>query len=810
MGVALIAAMSMAAGRIPPGTRVRARGDDWTVLSSTPHDGCESVRLEGAGTANRGLTRTLLRPFDRVVQLQADARTRAVNRRRWNRSVAQALLSAHPFGSLHAAAGAAFDVLPYQLEPALAMLRHGRLRLLLADEVGLGKTVQAAIIINELAARLAELRALVIAPAGLREQWRAELLDRFHLASTRADTAWLMASERRLPRDVNPWSLPAIYVTSVDLVKRPEVLRALDHLTWDLVVVDEAHNATAGTARLGAVRALASRARRVLLLTATPPDSEPSDMAALCDAGRAATEAPITIFRRSRVDAGLTSRRKSVLLPIGLSRRERELHRELDRYTLLVWRAAGRRGDPRARLAAVILRKRALSSAGSLARTVWRRLELLAPGAVRREEQLLLPLRDEDPLADEPPDAAIGAAGLADAGFERECLERIRDLADRAATRESKLCALRRLLRRVREPVIVFTEYRDTLRLIAAGLPATRAPLLLHGGLTPRERDAVQRAFTSSGDLLLATDAASEGLNLHHRCRVVVHFELPWTLTRLEQRTGRVDRIGQSHRVHEIVLLAGHTAERLVLAPLVRRMRIAGSRGGRRWSAPGESAVAAAVLDGLELRVEASDPAAPSRTMELAAETEHECRRVQLHRDLGAGIGRLPSAPAGAGTWIHVRRARHTLTVVVSLALRDASERVVHHEIVPLTVRLRHGPGSVRARDAVAWAAQLLQHGTDAILTVAAAATAESRRRVLSLVDDHADRLLDRERQIIEMAQPRQVALQTGLFDRRAVRHLQSRHEAATRLGVEQGDREGSLVPVSALRCDVRILAIRS
>src|SRR5690606_22477824 len=132
---------------------------------------------------------------------------------------------------------------------ALGILSHGRTRLLIADDVGLGKTIQTGILRRELAARDSGFRAIVVTPAGLREQWQRELREKFRRESTFADSAWPAVRTRQLPADVNPWALPGIYVASLDLVKRPEVLRALEDLAWDLIVVDEVHNAGPGTAR---------------------------------------------------------------------------------------------------------------------------------------------------------------------------------------------------------------------------------------------------------------------------------------------------------------------------------------------------------------------------------------------------------------------------------------------------------------------------------------------------------------------------------------------------------------------------------
>lgn len=789
---------------------MRARGDEWTVLSAASHEDCEALRLHGSGVANLGVTRTLLRPFDRIDAVGAGSRVRAVSRRAWISRVAGEVLASHPFGGLRAAAGAAFDLLPYQLEPALATLRHGHLRLLIADEVGLGKTVQAGIVLNELRASVDGLRALIVTPAGVREQWRRELSARFALESTLADTDWLLASGRSLPRDINPWSLPGVFVTSLDLVKRPEVRRALDDVTWDVVVVDEAHGAGPGTARLAAARALASSGRRVILLTATPPDGDPEHLTALCGLGHSPGESPVVMFRRSRGAAGVALRRRSVLLPVRLSRDERAMHRALERYTALVWRDARRREDPRAALAAVILRKRALSSAASLARTARRRMDLLTPAGARPPHQLTLGLRDEDPLDDGGPDDAIGAPGLGDGGVERDHLEAIVDAADRAAARESKLRALRRLLRRIREPAIVFTEYRDTLARIDASLPSSLPRLTLHGGLTPRERDRVQRAFCDGGTVLLATDAASEGLNLHHRCRVVIHFELPWTLTRLEQRTGRVDRLGQQRRVHEIVLVASDTAERFVLEPLMRRVRAAEGRAVRAWSLPGESAVAAAVMDGAAVAALPAVPSVHASTVDLSAEAAAEARRLAAHRVIRGGLRGGTPGPGGrrASTWVHAGRMRRELLVVVRVSLRDEGGRAVHEELVPLRARIPVLPESRRARHARAWADALLRGGADAIAAAAAAHVRTTCETAAALVGRQASALLSREASL-PAAGPHAL-VQTGLFDRRAERRAQARMAAAVRRAGESAHRTLNLPTGDRLQLEVRVVAVRS
>jgi len=378
------------------------------------------------------------------------------------------------------------------------------------------------------------------------------------------------------------------------------------------------------------------------------------------------------------------------------------MHDLLERYTRRVWHEAAPRGDRRAKLATIVLRKRALSSAASLAVSAQRRLELLAGAASQPEAQLLLPLADEDPLTDSVADDDLAAPGLSDVRRERRWLASIADAARRASRAESKSAWLLRWLARVREPVIIFTEYRDTLRRLERLIRATGRPLTtLHGGLDRRERSRVQSAFNAGGLSLLATDAAAEGLNLHHHCRTVLHYELPWRPSRIEQRAGRVDRLGQAMRVHEIALVAAGTAERLVLAPLVARAALARAAGG----------VASGLLDSLsewavsEVVMGAAPlPSAPPRgrqssmrTTDLGAEAEVEVARLEAVRRWLAESPRIgrrsPGSTAVAATTLHVHGSafKPGLILVFHQTLTDADGRRLHAEASVLVVETSAG-----------------------------------------------------------------------------------------------------------------------
>ncbi len=580
-----------------PGDRVMLRGDRWTVLETAPYGDCETIRLASSRAAH---IRTFVLPFDRPRRHEGETtRFRVVRPRRALHHLRRAAVRVHPFGGLVTAAASAIDLLPYQLAPALAVLRHGWSRVLIADDPGLGKTIQAGLVAAELRARSGSARVLILAPAGLRAQWAAEMSAHFGLDVTLADAAWLRRAGTDLPAGTNPWTLPEVYLASHDFVKRAEVLRPLEDVIWDLLIVDEAHGVTIGTDRRSAVDALACRSRRVVLLTATPHDSDALQQAALGRIGASQSDAPWIAFRRTRRMVAPGLERRSRIAPVRPSDAERRMHRLLEDYTCRVWREATVRGDANARLASIILRKRALSSAASLALSVRRRLDLLADPPDADALQMPLPLGDEDWLEDAEPIAALAAPGLGNTRRELRWLSAILETASHAARHETKLHRLVALLRRVHEPLIVFTEYRDTLTRLRDGLASHGVQAtVLHGGMSPAERTAAQREFNTSAQLLLATDAAAEGLNLQARCRIVVHYELPWNPSRLEQRAGRVDRIGQHRRVHEMAFVAEDTAERLVLEPIARRaVQARRSQGGTRLlHVLGESRVAAAVM----------------------------------------------------------------------------------------------------------------------------------------------------------------------------------------------------------------------
>lgn len=527
--------------QIPPpdvpivGDRVRNRGERWRVTAVDGGDDCRLVSLSGIDAHNHDVERQLLAPFDTFEPIVIKRSLRIVGRQRWRREAKDAIARHGASPILQTALTARMQLMPYQLEPVLALVQGAGSRVLIADAVGLGKTLQAGLIVAELRNRHAARRVLVLTPAGIREQWIAELAERFGLTAALLDAAAVRQRRRSRPPGVNPWAGESLAVASTDYVKRPEVLAAVTAARWDLVVVDEAHGVAAPSDRYTAVSALCRNATYVVLLTATPHNGNSGAFESLCGLGARGDQ--LLVFRRTRRDVGLAERRRVHQIVVRPTDAERRLHVTFRAFADAVKEESG--FDDRASLLIALLRKRSLSSPFSLLQSVERRLALLDPAATALA-QLPLPF-DDDAEAIDDGVPAWNIAVLRDPSQERAWLLRLLDAARAAAESESKLRTLAKLLARVREPAIVFTEYRDTLAHVRATVAPHAIPL--HGGLTREERLSALSRFARGG-VLLATDAAGEGLNLQAASRIVINLELPWK----PDATRTTDWTGRSHR----------------------------------------------------------------------------------------------------------------------------------------------------------------------------------------------------------------------------------------------------------------------
>ncbi|MDP2054003.1 MAG: helicase-related protein [Acidobacteriota bacterium] len=763
-----------------PGDVVVVRDECWTVARTETFERCTLLTLEGRGPGNIGRRFRAITPFDRVRALDSD-RPQQRKRRTVLRAALAAIGHQRPALGLWTAADATLDLHAYQLEPALAVLR-GATRVLLADAVGLGKTIQAGLILAELRARGLVDRALVLCPAGLRASWAAELRDRFGLQAMVLDHSTIAAGVSERPYSVNPWVTHPLVIASIDFVKRPEVLASAEGAAFDLVVADEAHHLTPASDRGRAVERLGGQAPWLVLMSATPHSGDQAAFDYL--AGLGGHGDPLVAFRRGRNDVGLPADRRSHRLRIVATADEDRLLRAMAAYTRAIWQARGHE-DRAVQLVAITLARRTASSAGAAGRTLTRRRALLAGELPSAPAQGAFAWDEVDEADGDEADAALACPGLVDQDAERRHLTRLIDLAQRASADSSKLRRLRRLLLRAGEPAVVFTEYRDTLFAAVDALAATFRLGAIHGGVPAAVRqEAVQQFQRGDLDVLVATDTAGEGLNLHHRCRLVIDLEVPWNPVRLEQRVGRVDRLGQQRRVHAVHLLHRGTVEDTVWQRLDARRRLADHALGA-WAPPTDDDMARAVFDDAPLASPCARPVASMRVEEAAS----ELARVASARSRAGRAAIAPERPV-----VSQPRARDdhgsAIAVVEWTQIGPAGGML---QRVARAFRV-----SLRRRDtAEAWRDGLAAIGAAAISLAPAPPLLPMREPMLARIAAARSRLASAP-----------ALHQASLFDRRAEVSARSRRDVAEAVDASLARRATSLGQDGSPTSHPRLIAI--
>ncbi len=516
--------------------------------------------------------------------------------------------------------------LPHQIEAVyLRMLPQPRLRFLLADDPGAGKTIMAGLLIKEMKLREAIERVLILCPAPLTIQWQDELLRWF---GESFDIIFSVVDQQQL---TNPWHRASQIIASLDYAKQDDVRERVWNERWDFVVIDEAHKCSAYTKRAAGrgdeaektkryqlAERLAANTDHLLLLTATPHHGDDDRFAhfiRLLDAdlfpephrvGSKATEIRWDILKLGpdcpwalrRLKEDLRDLRGRRLFPdrhahtvtFKLNLQEYELYKAVTAYiNQFLPQSSGRRQASVA-LARTVLQRRLASSTMAIYESIRRRLEKqqdlltkleeLPPGQRARwlaqfQGRLADVEQDEDDLDDDDrdrlADQSTSAASLDQLRTEiaalQELLAQARRVRDHA--NDSKLAALKECLERAefkelsdgRGKLLIFTEHRDTLNYLCEHLGRWGyTTCQIHGGMNPHERKRAQEQFRVEKQICVATEAAGEGINLQF-CRLMINYDLPWNPTRLEQRLGRIHRIGQERDVHVFNFVAGESEE---------------------------------------------------------------------------------------------------------------------------------------------------------------------------------------------------------------------------------------------------------
>lgn len=526
------------------------------------------------------------------------------------------------------------DPLPHQLEAVYDyLLKLARVRFLLADDAGAGKTIMAGLLIRELELRGLAERILIVCPANLAFQWQRELKEKF-------DSKFLVLKGQDIREQfgMNQWLERNRVITSLDLAKRQEILPGLRQVHWDLIIVDEAHRMSASDEshksmryRLGEL--LRDTSDHLLLLTATPHKGDPENFSLflqLLDADVYAdvrsireamarkhapfylrrTKEAMVYFPEKQEDGSwaakpIFTKRIPHTVDFQIDGAEFELYRDVTRFVKRESaRAAADGEDPRARAIGFLMslyQRRLASSTYAMRRSLENRARRLEEGVTRAKELARLAppdLPDPEELEEmeeserERLEAMLEAITLAGSADQvRAEVEELKRLAVQARTVEdagveAKLSEFKRLLQeqgffdRGDQRLLIFTEFKDTLDYLVDRLKSWGFRVgFIHGGMKPGFRDApgtrlfAEQQFREGEiQILVATEAAGEGINLQV-CNILFNYDIPWNPNRLEQRMGRIHRYGQRKDCLIFNFVATNTIEGRVLQRLLEKLQ---------------------------------------------------------------------------------------------------------------------------------------------------------------------------------------------------------------------------------------------
>ena len=500
----------------------------------------------------------------------------------------------------------------YHLDPLVRAIDMARVNLLIADDVGLGKTIEAGLIVQELLVRHRARTVFIVCPASLQVKWQVEMWEKFGLEFRIVDTDYIKQLRRERGIHANPWtSFPRI-VTSMDWMKSGEGLRLVKDcmpLTityprkFDILIIDEAHNVAPSTAskyalesqRTRLIRTIAPHFEHRLFLSATPhngyQESFTSLLELLDDQRFARSVMPdekqlqrvmVRRLKTDLVDADgnpLYPKRRLMPLEVDYSEEEREIHDLLKRFTAA--RAKSVKGSSfeyGSDFVHKLLKKRLFSSPMAFGGTLAKHRESLERPRPKQKagamddkilKKAILKAEEDfanDQLYEDAQYEAVEAAGELSVPLDqdqRQMLDKLTAWAEKSKNRvDAKATAIVDWLKAHLKTdgewngkrVILFTEFRAThvwmeQILTTYGFGGVRM-MLMHGGVDQNDREKIKAAFQAHPDIspvriLLATDAASEGIDLQNYCNYMIHIEIPWNPNVMEQRNGRIDRHGQ-------------------------------------------------------------------------------------------------------------------------------------------------------------------------------------------------------------------------------------------------------------------------
>jgi superfamily II DNA or RNA helicase len=564
-----------------PGARVVIRDEEWLVRSvDLSSDGGHLLTCDGVSELVRGQSALFLTTLEDEIEVLDPANTLLVPDTSSSFDTSLLYIESQrrrmlPNDELiRLGHRAVMNLVPYQIDPALQALRQPRCRILIADAVGLGKTLEAGILATELIQRGRGKRILVVTQKSMLTQFQKEWWSRFSIPLVRLDSVGLNRVRNRIPSNHNPFNHFDRSIISIDTLKNNlEYRNYLENAWWDIIVIDECHNVAARAAERGMsrrarlARLLATRSDTLMLLSATPHDGSARSFASLMALlDPTAIADPDDYTPADYRDKGLVIRRfkKDIRGQVTTDFKERAttcLRQEASQQEEAAYRAlleipftqAGEHKPGRQQeLQRVGMQKAIFSSPAAALESTEKRIELLAAkdASTAEKEEVIALKAFADSLR------AIDAPSFSK--YQR-LLKHLRsqEFGWKLANASDRL--------------VIFSERIETLRWLnvrlVADLGLKGAEIaLMHGQLTDTEQQELVDRFGRLDDelkILLCSDVASEGLNLHYFCHRLVHFDLPWSLMVFQQRNGRVDRYGQKREPQIVYLFTETQVEKI-------------------------------------------------------------------------------------------------------------------------------------------------------------------------------------------------------------------------------------------------------
>ncbi|MEO2096610.1 MAG: helicase-related protein [Brachybacterium sp.] len=557
---------------VPPGSLVRVRDETWLVTSVRDTADGPLYGVRGVSALVKDTAASFYNKLDDIAEISpekstvvADDSPKCRRSRLWLESTLRKTPVPIDHPGLTVAHRMLADQLPYQREAVESTLDPERVRprVLIADAVGLGKTLEIGMILAELARRGRGGRVLIVCPRHVLEQMQHELWTRFALPFVRLDSEGVQQVKQKLPASRNPFTFFEKVIISMDTLKQDRFVHDLRHHRWDAVVIDESHNVTnQATQNNQLARLLAPNTDALILASATPHNGSNDSFAQLISLLEPTAVSPKRtiaegatqrlMIRRHRysdsvkdvVGENWAERRPPEMLPVDPSPEELAVATEIAE----VWTHPSEGNGPMqgkgSQLFPWTLAKAFLSSPVALRETLRSRIrDLLSKAEVSA-------------LGEVPPMSSFTA--------EAEALGRLEALNDSCIPQEGsphsgkyrglvELLTEKGVAKDSSQRVVVFAERVATLGWLREHLTddlrlRPDQVAVLHGGLTDVEQQRVVESFKQSSSpirVLITGDIASEGVNLHAQCHELVHFDIPWSLIRIEQRNGRIDRYGQ-------------------------------------------------------------------------------------------------------------------------------------------------------------------------------------------------------------------------------------------------------------------------